>query len=157
MTLIATRRYVQRNAQSCLEHARVVRTLRRPAVKPGRRSRRPRAFLITVVADQSSKARSTSPPPPPDPATEEVVTVANATAVPGPVETPGHRDTVDAQAVPPPLTEAQAVAYSRPFRICRACGRVAPRALLAGADGPYPRHPSCAPTAPDSGVENVDA
>ncbi|HEY3514537.1 MAG TPA: hypothetical protein VGL36_35485 [Kribbella sp.] len=51
MTLIATRRYVASRTVGCLGTAKVVRRARPRVTKPGKRSRRPVAFLITVISD----------------------------------------------------------------------------------------------------------
>ncbi|MFI5736179.1 hypothetical protein ACIA49_39055 [Kribbella sp. NPDC051587] len=158
MTLIATRRYVQQNAQSCMERARVVRTVRRPVLKPGRRSRRPRAFLITVMGKQEPTTSPTPSAAAPG-ASSESTTAAEFPEGPATNPADGNQGPSWKPAPVRPLAEAQAQAYSstRLFRICRTCGRVAPRELLVGADGPQPRHPACTPTAPMSGAEDVDA
>src|SRR5689334_5280071 len=102
VTLIATRRYVASRTDGCLGTAKVVRRARPRMTKPGRRSRRPVAFLITVVSD------------------------ARVAATAETIDAEGNQPP-SAVASPP---RPRPAAYDRAFRFCRGCGLPAPRESL---------------------------
>lgn len=131
MTLLATRRYVDRSQQGCLGTSKVVRRARQRVVKPGRRSRRPVAFLVTLANENrglrggAATTTTTEPsPPPPDPR---------------------------------PISLPQPAAYSRPFRICRGCMQPAHRSELVNAGSDRPRHSRCMPSAGSDSRGDMDA
>lgn len=131
MTLIATRRYVDRSQESCLGRSRVVRRARPRLLKPGRRSRRPVAFLVTVVSDGHG----------------------------GDVEAPDLSPASNEPRPSPvfDVPERRPEAYSRAFRICRGCMQPARRVDLVNGDGDRPRHPECMPAAESDVSGDADA